>query len=161
MADAETNFRKLLSKQSRSLKAAVKEYKKRYHRDPPKGFDKWWKFVVDNKVKMVDEYDGLVEDLAPFWEISGEELRRRAGQVCLNQIITYVHELKLIKVALLPSMDLVRVVDGKATAVNVNKGFTDSAVSARANGFRRMMEKFQNTVCFMIPFSIPTRMLDA
>ena len=83
MTDAETNFRKLLSKQSRSLKGAVKEYKKRYRRDPPKGFDRWWKFAVDNDVKMIDEYDGLVADLAPFWEISAEELRRRAAQVRL------------------------------------------------------------------------------
>jgi hypothetical protein len=81
MADAEVQFRKLLSKQSRTLKAAVNEYKRRYKRNPPKGFDKWWKFAQENDVKMVDEYDGLVEDLAPFWEISGEELRRRAVQV--------------------------------------------------------------------------------
>jgi hypothetical protein len=81
MADAEVQFRKLLSKQSRTLKAAVNEYQRRYKRNPPKGFDKWWRFAKENDVKMVDEYDGLVEDLAPFWEISGEELRRRALQV--------------------------------------------------------------------------------
>ena len=81
MADAEANFRKLLSKQSRTLKAAVSEYKRRYKRDPPKGFGQWWQFAKDNDVKIVDEYDGLVEDLAPFWEISGGELRRRAEQV--------------------------------------------------------------------------------
>jgi len=81
MADAETSFRQLLSKQSQTLKAAVNEYKKRYKRDPPKGFDQWWAFVKEHDVKMIDEYDGLVEDLAPFWEISGEELRRRALQV--------------------------------------------------------------------------------
>jgi hypothetical protein len=83
MADAEGRFRKLLSRQSQTLKAAVNEYKRRYDRDPPKGFDHWWKFAMDNNVKMVDEYDGLVEDLAPFWGISGEELRRRASQVCV------------------------------------------------------------------------------
>ena len=81
MADAEVNFRKLLSRQSRTLSAAVREYKRRYNRDPPKGFDEWWKFAKDNNVKMIDEYDGLVEDLAPFWEISGEELRNRAVEV--------------------------------------------------------------------------------
>jgi hypothetical protein len=83
MAEAETNFRRLLSKQSPTLNAAVSEYKKRYKRDPPKGFDEWWQFVKEHDVKMIDEYDGLVEDLAPFWEISGEELRRRAVQVSL------------------------------------------------------------------------------
>jgi hypothetical protein len=81
MARAEDNFRDLLSRQSRTLHAAVKEYKRRYHRDPPKGFDDWWRFAQANNVKMVDEYDGLVSDLAPFWEMSGQELRRRALQV--------------------------------------------------------------------------------
>lgn len=84
MQDAEDKFRALLSKQSRTLNAAVREYKKRYRRDPPKGFDDWWRFAHENKVKLVDEFDGLVEDLAPFWEISGEELRRRALQVSVQ-----------------------------------------------------------------------------
>jgi hypothetical protein len=87
MIDAEDKFRALLSKQSRSLSAAVKEYKRRYHQDPPKGFDEWWKFVKKNNVKMVDEYDGLVDDLAPFWAISGEELRRRAIQVSFHVVV--------------------------------------------------------------------------
>jgi hypothetical protein len=91
MARAEDNFRDLLSRQSRTLHAAVKEYKRRYRRDPPKGFDDWWRFAQANNVKMVDEYDGLVGDLAPFWEMPGAELRQRAvhvspyfilGQIC-------------------------------------------------------------------------------
>lgn len=33
--------------QSGTLKAAVKEYKRRHGgRNPPRGFDKWWKFVM-------------------------------------------------------------------------------------------------------------------
>ena len=35
-----------VSKQSKTLKAAVAEYKRRYHQAPPRGFDKWWKYVV-------------------------------------------------------------------------------------------------------------------
>lgn len=81
MAEAEDKFRGTLAKQSKTLSAAVKEYKRRYGRDPPKGFDGWWEFAVKNNVKIMDEYDGLVEDLAPFWELSGEELRRRSVQV--------------------------------------------------------------------------------
>jgi hypothetical protein len=89
MAKAEENFRNLLSRQSRTLYAAVKEYKRRYHRDPPKGFDDWWRFAQDNNVKLVDEYDGLMDDLAPFWEISGQELRRRAMQVSSRYFILF------------------------------------------------------------------------
>lgn len=91
MEVAEAQFRKKLAGQSTTLKAAVAEYKKRYKRKPPKGFDEWWSFAQKHGVKMVDEYDGLVKDLAPFWELSGQELRRRAVQVsqfrsfCLNR----------------------------------------------------------------------------
>jgi hypothetical protein len=62
------------------LKAAVQQYKKRYGRPPPKGFDEWWAFARKNNVRMVDEYDGLMEDLEPFWGLSGVELKRRAAQ---------------------------------------------------------------------------------
>jgi hypothetical protein len=81
MDDAERRFRALLSRQSRSLRAAVAEYKRRYGRNPPKGFDAWWRFAQENKVKMIDEYDGLASDLEPFWGMTGAEFRLRAAQV--------------------------------------------------------------------------------
>jgi len=81
MDDAERRFRKRLSRQSRSLRAAVAEYKRRYGRNPPKGFDAWWRFAQENNVKMVDEYDGLISDLELFWEMTGAEFRQRAVQV--------------------------------------------------------------------------------
>lgn len=84
MDDAERRFRALLSRQSNSLRAAVAEYKRRYGRNPPKGFDAWWGFAQANKVKMVDEYDGLISDLEPFWGMTGEEFRQRAYQVCTS-----------------------------------------------------------------------------
>lgn len=84
MADAERQFRALLSRQSHSLRGAVTEYKRRYGRNPPKGFDAWWRFVQKNKVKIIDEYDGLVSDLQPFWEMSGAEFRLKAFQVCAS-----------------------------------------------------------------------------
>lgn len=82
MSEAETNFRHLIAKQSSSLSAAVAEYRRRYKRSPPKGFDDWYAFAKDNDVKIIDEYDGMVNDLTPFWDLSGEEIRRRVLQVC-------------------------------------------------------------------------------
>jgi hypothetical protein len=84
MHDAECRFRALLSRQSRSLRAAVKEYKRRYGRNPPRGFDEWWRFAQANNVKMLDEYDGLISDLEPFWGMTGTEFRLRALQVCTS-----------------------------------------------------------------------------
>ncbi|KAF9010289.1 hypothetical protein BDQ17DRAFT_1388221 [Cyathus striatus] len=127
MDDAEKRYREKLKRQSKSLRDAVFEYKRRYNRDPPKGFDEWWMFAMKYDVKLVDEYDGLMKDLEPFWEISGEELRRRALQV-----------------GELPSIDLVRIRDGKASTINMAHGFEDSEVSARAHGFISMIGKFVN-----------------
>lgn len=84
MDTAEDKFRAKLKKQSKTLSEAVREYKRRYKRNPPKGFDRWWQFAQENKVKMVDEFDGLVGDLEPFWRLSGEEIRRRTLQVLVH-----------------------------------------------------------------------------
>lgn len=81
IANAEANYRRLLARQSQSLRNAVAEYRRRYKRDPPKGFDEWYAFAKDNNVKIIDEYNGMVDDLAPFWDLSGEEIRRRVLQV--------------------------------------------------------------------------------
>ena len=84
MADAKATFTERLAKQSKTLPQAVAEYKRRYGRDPPRGFDHWWEFAKEHDFKLVDEFDAVVEDLAPFWTLSGEELRRRAFQVGLS-----------------------------------------------------------------------------
>ena len=84
MSEAEANYRQLIARQSGSLRAAVVEYRRRYKRNPPKGFDDWYAFAKENNVKMIDEYDGMINDFAPFWDLSGEEIRRRALQVGLS-----------------------------------------------------------------------------
>lgn len=81
MADAETAYRQKLARQSKTLKEVVAEYRKRYGRAPPKGFDKWWAFAQANGVRLVDEYDNISEDLKPFWEISSQELKERVDEV--------------------------------------------------------------------------------
>ena len=86
MVDAEDNFRAKLARQSRSFEEAVAEYQRRYKRDPPKGFDDWYKFAVEKDVKLIDEFDAITEDLNPFWAFSGEELRRRVDQVSRQSI---------------------------------------------------------------------------
>ena len=87
MAEAEVKFRDRLSKQSKTLAEAVKEYKKRFKRDPPRGFDHWWRFVQDNNVLMVDEYNAIAEDLEPFWDLSPAEFRSRASLVRIDAIL--------------------------------------------------------------------------
>lgn len=55
MRDNKQRWEDLLKRQSKSLEQAVKEYKRRYGRLPPKGFDKWYKYCVDNNVKIIDD----------------------------------------------------------------------------------------------------------
>lgn len=44
--DARTAWDGKLARQSKSLKEAVQEYRRRYGRQPPKGFDRWWNYVT-------------------------------------------------------------------------------------------------------------------
>jgi hypothetical protein len=81
MADARRDYKQFLARQSTTVFQALKEYRKRYKRDPPKGFDEWFAFAQANGAKVIDDYDQLVSDLAPFWQFSGAELRRRTVQV--------------------------------------------------------------------------------
>lgn len=87
MANAEQKFRALLAKQSKTLAQAVVEYKKRYGRNPPRGFDDWWEFATQNDVKLVDEFDAIFEDLSPFWLLSGREFRERAHEVRCSTLV--------------------------------------------------------------------------
>jgi len=129
MLEADTKYKAKLGRQSKTLKAAVTEYRRRYDRAPPKGFDAWWNFAQKHKVKMIDEYDSLMDDLKPFWGLPGEELRRRSTQV-----------------GHLPSIDLVRIRNGSAR-LDINPDFNDTEVSARARGFSSMIKDFVETVC--------------
>lgn len=123
--NAEQSYRSKVLRQSQSLKAAVKEYQRRYNRPPPRGFKEWWEFAVDNNVKMVDEFDSIHDDLLPFWEISGEEFKRRATQV-----------------GALPSIELVRVRGGISSIINVYNNYLEDGTSPRSHGFNRMIQKF-------------------
>ncbi|KAG9310122.1 glycosyltransferase family 90 protein [Chiua virens] len=127
MADAKYTFTKRLARQSKTLPQAVAEYKRRYKRDPPRGFDDWWAFAKENDFKLVDEFDAIVEDLAPFWTLSGEELRRRAYQM-----------------GHLPSINLVRIQDGEVFEVSIDKVYQDAERGHRSMGFRDLLQKFQH-----------------
>jgi hypothetical protein len=45
----------LIVRQSKTLSQAVAEYKRRYGRPPPKGFERWWSFARQNNIKIVDD----------------------------------------------------------------------------------------------------------
>ncbi|KAF9220836.1 hypothetical protein BS17DRAFT_713280 [Gyrodon lividus] len=74
MRNAETEWEAKLARASKTLDEAVAEYKRRYRRPPPRGFDKWWDYVVKHNVQLPDEYDEIYHDLEPFWGIDPHDL---------------------------------------------------------------------------------------
>ncbi|WVQ73253.1 hypothetical protein IAR50_002821 [Cryptococcus sp. DSM 104548] len=77
----EKRWEELLSRQSRTLEEAVREYMRRYGRRPPRGFDKWWDFAMRHNLVLPDEYDRINLDLAPFLALPKEEMKRRREMV--------------------------------------------------------------------------------
>ncbi|XP_006456003.1 hypothetical protein AGABI2DRAFT_77669 [Agaricus bisporus var. bisporus H97] len=76
IADAANKWLIKNSVASRNLRDAVGEYRRRYGRLPPKGFDKWWEYVQEYNVQLPDEYDQIWHDIEPFWGFDPVELRR-------------------------------------------------------------------------------------
>jgi len=66
---------------SRSLAEAVVHYQQRYKRDPPPHFDKWYEFAVTRSSIVIDDYDNIEEDLAPFSSFNADDLRLRTATV--------------------------------------------------------------------------------
>ncbi|PHH51160.1 hypothetical protein CFIMG_003981RAa [Ceratocystis fimbriata CBS 114723] len=66
---------------SKFLRVAVSEYKLRYHRDPPHGFSQWFRWAMDHNAIVIDNFDQISSDLAPFWHIPPAELRARTKEL--------------------------------------------------------------------------------
>ncbi|OCF46102.1 hypothetical protein I317_00192 [Kwoniella heveanensis CBS 569] len=74
-----------VNRQSKTLKEAVQEYKRRYKTLPPKGFEKWWAYVREHNVQLPDEYDQIQKDLRPFRALSPRGLRTRLQEAAQLQ----------------------------------------------------------------------------
>jgi hypothetical protein len=65
----------LLSKQPTNQSFAVEAYTRARGRNPPPGFDKWFKFAQKHTATVVEEiFDQIYHDLAPFWGVSAKDL---------------------------------------------------------------------------------------
>ncbi|KLT43587.1 hypothetical protein CC85DRAFT_272298 [Cutaneotrichosporon oleaginosum] len=75
---SEREWQRKLDGQSTTLREAVDEYRRRYHRAPPKGFDKWWHWAQKAGIPLPDEYDQIHHDLEPYWAIRPADFRANA-----------------------------------------------------------------------------------
>ncbi|EJP69983.1 capsule-associated protein CAP1 [Beauveria bassiana ARSEF 2860] len=76
MRGANAQFSGLLHRQSKSFEEAQAEYRRRYAIDPPPGFEGWYRFAVAHKSPIIDEFDMIHKQVAPFLKLSGVELQR-------------------------------------------------------------------------------------
>lgn len=69
---------------SKSLAEAVQEYRARYRRHPPPGFDDWYNFATSRNSSVIDDFDNVYRDLLPFHTLTPAELRERTWTLISN-----------------------------------------------------------------------------
>jgi Glycosyl transferase family 90 len=77
---AQTRFDQLLNRQSKTLDAAIKEYRRRYGIPPPPRFDVWFEFAKRRNVQLIDEFDNIHHSLLPFWGLEPSVIRKRVTE---------------------------------------------------------------------------------
>jgi hypothetical protein len=75
-AAAKKQFDALLARQSTTPEGAVVEYRRRYGRVPPPGFERWFAFAREHSSPIVDDYDEMMRSLEPFWKMAPADVVR-------------------------------------------------------------------------------------
>lgn len=70
----------LINAQSTTPEQAVIEYKRRYGRDPPAGFNGWVQFALDHDSKIIDDFDQINRDLEPYRSLEAKEVFRQLNE---------------------------------------------------------------------------------
>ncbi|KAJ5346333.1 hypothetical protein N7541_008815 [Penicillium brevicompactum] len=78
--NAQSAFNETLNRQSKTLRQAVREYKRRYKMPPPPGFDHWYKFATERETVLIDEFDVIYHALLPFWGLEPSVFRTRTRE---------------------------------------------------------------------------------
>ncbi|GAA6021000.1 hypothetical protein JCM10207_003884 [Rhodosporidiobolus poonsookiae] len=81
MKKAKKEWDQLKGRQSKTFAEAVKEYKRRYGRNPPKGFDRWYAFAKAHKVLLIDEFDLIDKDLLMYRAFKPSTFRKRVAHL--------------------------------------------------------------------------------
>ncbi|KAL9010156.1 MAG: hypothetical protein Q9173_004879, partial [Seirophora scorigena] len=66
---------------SKTLHECTTEYRRRYKRHPPPGFDAWYRYATERSSVIIDDFDNLMDDLHLFWAIKPAEIRKRTLRV--------------------------------------------------------------------------------
>lgn len=93
--EAKLKFEETQVRQSQTYAGAEEEYRRRYSRTPPPGFDKWYNFATLNDVQWIDEYDFLTKSLEPYWKIPPHVLRDYVDQTVDGDLFKSFNTLKI------------------------------------------------------------------
>ena len=78
--NSQKEFNAALDSQSSTLAAAAQEYRARYGLPPPPHFDQWFEYAKDRDVKIIDNYDIVMDSIRPFWSLKPVKLRERVRE---------------------------------------------------------------------------------
>lgn len=80
MVDARARHNAMLSTRSLDLGTAAARYRAARGRHPPPGFDAWFGAAMGTDAVVVEHYfDRIYKDLAPYWALDPETLKKRAS----------------------------------------------------------------------------------
>lgn len=65
---------------SHTLSECVADYKRRYKRYPPPGFNAWYTYALERSSVVIDDFDNLMDDLQLFWALKPAEIRQRTHE---------------------------------------------------------------------------------
>ncbi|GJN90841.1 hypothetical protein Rhopal_003855-T1 [Rhodotorula paludigena] len=74
-----------VARQSKTVQSAIDEYERRYKRRPPRGFQDWVKFALDNDFVMIDEFDDMMRRVEPFLAVKPSTLVQRHQKIQFDQ----------------------------------------------------------------------------
>jgi hypothetical protein len=74
---AEIKFHTMVKKQSQTLDASCAEYERRYGRQPPLHFDKWFRAAQDQGFLLTDEFDTMMAAIEPLWGVAPSDIQAR------------------------------------------------------------------------------------
>ncbi|GAA5985681.1 hypothetical protein JCM10908_007067 [Rhodotorula pacifica] len=78
--EAKLQWRAKIDRQSKTYDEAVREYKRRYRRNPPPGFDYWYRWATEKNVQLIDEFDTISDQIEPFLAIRPSVLQQRMAE---------------------------------------------------------------------------------
>ncbi|GAA5998833.1 uncharacterized protein JCM10292_005732 [Rhodotorula paludigena] len=81
MREARANWTAKVERQSKSLDEAVREYRRRFGREPPPGFEKWYRWAREHDVQLIDEFDSTFSQVEPYFSVRPSQLRERVARL--------------------------------------------------------------------------------